>query len=246
MIDMSCPRCGAGGRVPREKMNARMVCKKCLQVFHLTPSGQAVIGEPPQPKHVPKSASKERVPRERIEFDISGLEGLGKKLSRVRLPDPKILGVIAVVLALVGFCAWIFSRQSVKTRTEILATAIAKGDIGTIMEMSLPETVGQAMSWGNDIYSHYADLKISMGGRDPRLQIQVQDNTSGNSAQALVVFSRESPVRDERLRTPDLGAPAPSRSGKDSIEIVLFWAPDTWGTWRLDAKRTAENTGRSL
>ncbi len=114
------------------------------------------------------------------------------------------------------------------------------------MEMSLPETVGQAMSWGNDIYSQYADLKISMGGRDPGVQIQVQDNSQGSTAQALVVFSREGGHREGRIVMPDLDAPKPTRSAKDSIEIVLFWAPDTWGTWRLDAKRTAENAVRSF
>src|SRR5262249_43180911 len=131
MIDMSCPRCGAGGRVPREKMNARLVCKKCLQVFHLTPSGQAVIGEPPAPKQAPKQ--RERAPRERVELDLSSLEGLGKTLSKFKLPDPKILGVVAAVLAVIGLLSWIFSRQSVETRTRLLAVAIARGDVGTIM-----------------------------------------------------------------------------------------------------------------
>jgi hypothetical protein len=244
MIDMSCPRCGAGGRVPREKLNARLVCKKCLQVFHLTPSGQAVIGEPPARKDMPKvRAARER---ERIEFDTSSLEGLGKKLAQIRLPDPKILAVVAVVLALTGLCYWIFSQESVEKRSQNLAAAIARGDIGKIMEMSLPETVGEAMKWGNDIYSQYADLKISMGGRDPAMQIQVQNNSEGNSAQALVVFSKGAPRLESRAVAPDLEPPKPSKSGKDTIEIVLYWAPDTWGTWRLDAKRTAENAARPL
>jgi hypothetical protein len=244
MIEMSCPRCGAGGRVPPEKKNARLVCKKCLQVFHLTPSGQAVIGEPPAPKHVPKE--RDRAPRERIEFDTSSLEGLGKTLSKLRLPDPKILGVIAVVLAVVGIISWIFSRQSVETRSKLLANAIAKGDIGTIMAMSMPDSVGQAMSWGTDIYGQYAELKISMGGRDPGMQISVQNSADGHSAQALVIFSRDAGHLQNRALEPVLAAPKPTKSGKESIEIVLFWTPDTWGTWRLDAKHTAENAERGL
>src|SRR5438105_3804085 len=94
MIEMSCPRCGAGGRVPRNKINARLVCKKCLQVFHLTPGGHAVLGEPPPPKET----VRERAPRERIEFDVSALEGLGQKLAKIRLPDIKTLGVVGLVL----------------------------------------------------------------------------------------------------------------------------------------------------
>ena len=54
MIDMKCPSCGAGGRMPREKVNTRLVCKKCLRVFHVTASGNTVLGEPAAPKDQPK------------------------------------------------------------------------------------------------------------------------------------------------------------------------------------------------
>jgi hypothetical protein len=225
-------------------MNARLVCKKCLQVFHLTPSGQAVIGEPPPPKNAPKE--RERASRERIEFDTSSLEGFGKALAKIRMPDPKILGVVAAVLAVIGLLYWVFSRESVETRSRRLATAIARGDVGTIMELATPDSVGQAMSWGNEIYGQYAELKISMGGRDPGVQIQVQSSADGNTAQALVVFSREGAHREGRIVTPDLEPPKASKSGKGTIEIVLFWTPDTWGAWRLDAKRTSENAARNL
>ena len=47
MIEMKCPACGAEGRAPKEKVNTRLVCRKCLKVFHLTPTGRAVLGEPP-------------------------------------------------------------------------------------------------------------------------------------------------------------------------------------------------------
>ena len=50
MIKMKCPSCGAAGRVPREKINHRLTCKRCSGVFHLSPSGQAILGEPAPPK----------------------------------------------------------------------------------------------------------------------------------------------------------------------------------------------------
>src|SRR5271168_1001252 len=104
MIEMACPRCGAGGRVPRDKLKTRLVCKKCLQVFHLTAAGVAVIGEPAAPRNAPK----ERAPRERLELDVSVFEGLGQKLAKIKLPDPKILGVVLVVLLIIGVCSWLF------------------------------------------------------------------------------------------------------------------------------------------
>ncbi len=244
MIEMTCPRCGAAGRVPNDKFNTRLVCKKCLQVFHLKPGGVAVLGEPPVQK---QQTTKTRAPRERIELDVSSLEGLGEKLAKIKLPDPKLIAATLVVLIIIGICSWLFSRESVETRSHTMAVAITKGDIGTAMTIVLPGTEGEAMRWFNDVFQEYLDLKKSMGLMDPGIQIQVQNSSDGNSAQALLVFSREgshrpgpSPIVEEELQ-----APKPGSKAKDALQIILFWTPDTWGTWRLDAKRTAENPVRS-
>jgi hypothetical protein len=238
MIEMACPRCGAGGRVPRDKVNSRLVCKKCLQVFHLRAGGIAVLGEPPVQKETPR----ERAPRERLELDLSGMEGLGKRLAKLKLPDPKILGAIVVVLLIVGVLSWLFSQESVETRTHNMATAITKGDIGAVMVMVLPGTEGEAMKWFYDIYPEYLELKKSMGGlQEPGVQIQAQSTSDGRSSQALLIFSRQSSHRAGTMEVEELQAPRPNSKAKDSLQIILFWTPDTWGTWRFDAKRTAEN-----
>jgi hypothetical protein len=224
-------------------LNARLVCKKCLQVFHLTAGGVAVLGEPP----VQKTAPKEKVPRERLELDISGLEGLGQKLAKIKLPDPKIAGAVFVVLLLIGICSWLFSQESVEKRSHTVATAITKGDIQAVMPLVYPGTEGEAMKWFSDIYKEYVDLKTSMGLQDPGIQIQVQSTSDGRSSQALLIFSRMGggPHRAEATAEVELLAPKPSGSkAKENVQVILFWTPDTWGTWRLDAKRTAENPTR--
>jgi hypothetical protein len=236
MIEMSCPRCGAGGRVPREKMNTRLVCKKCLQVFHLTAGGHAVIGEPPPPKEAPR----ERAPRERIEFDVSAFEDLGKKLGKLKLPDVKTLAIAGLVLLITAGVGWMLSRESLEKRVQKVATAINKGDMETVVNLALPGTEMQAMTWAVDLIKRHADLKISMGGQDPAMDVQVQSNTQGGSAQALLRFSRAT-QRTAGALPPEELQPNPSPANdKNSIEVVLFWTPDTWGNWRLDAKRTAE------
>ncbi len=243
MIEMACPRCGAGGRVPRDKMNARLVCKKCLQVFHLSPSGVAIMGEPPVQKVV--AAKKEGVSRERLELDTSALEGLGGKLAKIKLPDPKIVGAILVVMLILAIGSWLFSQESVEKRSQTLASAISRGDMQTIMHMALEGTEREAMTWGNAIIVKVMDLKLKLGGQEPGVKVQVQQNSEGNSAQALVVFSREGAHRANAIHEDDLGPPKPGVEVKDSLELVLFWAPDTWRTWKLDAKRTAEHAAPS-
>ena len=73
MVEMKCPACGAEGRAPKDKINTRLVCKKCLRVFHLTPSGRAVIGEPPQQVVAPVKAAD---PTEKLEIALN-FEWLG-------------------------------------------------------------------------------------------------------------------------------------------------------------------------
>ena len=136
--------------------------------------------------------------------------------------------------------AWILARQSVEKRTELFAAAIRRGDVETVMGMSLPGTEGDALKWYAEIYKQYLDLKLALGGQDPGVKIQVQNNAVGESAQALVVFSREAGSRTGPILSDDLEAVPRNVTTKQSLEMVLFWTPDTWGTWRFDAKRTIE------
>jgi hypothetical protein len=236
MIQMACPRCGAGGRVPREKVNSRLVCKKCLQVFYLTPAGQAVAGEPPLPKEQPR----QRASRQKIEIDAGDLfEGVGQKLSKIKLPSLKTLGIVGVVLLIVAAGAWMFSRQSIEKRTQVLAAALSKGDLETVVGLAMAGTEMEAITWSAKVFDQYSSLKVSFGGVDPGITIQIQGQGSGNSAQALVVYSREGAARPGQIPL-DL-PPSPSLSNaKQSLELVLYWTLDTWGNWRLDARRTLE------
>jgi hypothetical protein len=240
MIEMSCPRCGAGGRVPREKINSRLVCKKCLQVFHLTPSLQAVVGEPPAPKVAPR----ERVDRERVELGLPELGGLGEKLAKIKLPDAKIVGVTAAVLLVVAFFWWLFSKPSVEQRAQTLAKAIRELNMDAAVGMALPGTELEAMKWVGDIYKRYVDLKLKIGNIDPGVKIQSQENSDG-SAQSLMVFSREGATSTGPMSVEQAAAIEPQSSEKKSMELVVFWAKDTWGTWRLEGKRTAEQMDRA-
>ena len=115
MIEMKCPGCGAGGRVPREKKNTRMVCKKCLKVFHLSPSGTPVLGEPPEPKDAPKERVQEGSRGGGIEFGGS-FDDLTQKFSKIKLPriSGAAAGIAAVVILLAALGIWLFARQSLQ------------------------------------------------------------------------------------------------------------------------------------
>jgi hypothetical protein len=237
MIEMACPRCGAGGRVPNDKINSRLVCKKCLQVFHLSPSRQAVMGEPPVRKEVHRAGAPRE--RERIELEMPGLEGLGQKLAKIKLPDAKIVGVTAAVLLMVAFFWWLFSKQSVEQRSHALAKAIRDLNMEAAVAMAMPQTEMEAMKWVGDVYKKYVDLKLAIGNLEPGVRITVQYNSDG-SAQSLMTFGREGAMSTGPLSVEQATSLDPNANAKKSMDLVVHWAKDTWGTWRLDGKRTSD------
>jgi len=223
--------------VSREGVNSRLVCKKCLQVFHLTPSLKAVVGEPP----APKAASRDHAPRERVELGLPELGGLGEKLAKIKLPDAKIVGVSAAVLLVVGLLWWLFTKPSVEKRSDTLATAIRTLNMDAAVGMALPGTEMEAMKWVGDVYKDYVDLKLRIGNIDPGVRIQVSENSDG-SAQSLMVFSREGAVSTGPMSVAQAASLEPqSANEKKTMELVIFWAKDTWGNWRLEGKRTVES-----
>lgn len=243
MIEMSCPRCGAGGRVPRDKVNSRLVCKKCLQVFHLNSAHQPVMGEPPAPRDQPKK--KERVAREGgVQIEIPGLEGLTEKLSKIKMPDAKMIGITAAVLLVVAFFGWLFSKRTVDQQSEVLAACIRKLDLDAASGLALPGTEMEAMQWVGDVYKEYLDLRMTLGNIDPGVKISSQEMSDG-SGQSMMVFSREGATSTGPMSVQDaVNLESKESTKKKSMELVITWAKDIWGIWKLDGKRTLENSKR--
>jgi hypothetical protein len=236
MIEMKCPACGAGGRAPREKIGARLVCKKCLRVFHLTPSGQAVLGEPPQPKEAPK----ERAAREAYGIETpEAIEQLAARISKFRLPQPRTLGIIAGVVAVVLLLSWLFSRPSLERRARIVGMAIITPDMKQVVDMCVPGTEPDAIQWYAETFKRYLDLKLALG-HDAGLTIRPTGDSTGGAATVIAVFAQEG-KRGEGSALLETTQSIPSLSNTSStLEVPLFFVVDSWGNWRLDGKRTAQ------
>lgn len=237
MIEMKCPGCGAGGRIPRDKINTRLVCKKCLKVFHMTQGGQTVLGEPPPSK----DQAKEKVRKESsgIEFG-DALEGFSERFSKIKLPriSPAALGIIGGValVALLGF--WIFSRQSLVKRSEMIANALANAeDMKVAIDVSVPETVLDTIRWYSEASVKYGELKMAMHGINPKVKIKVLSDGSTPPAVVVAQFT----IEGTRLEGAGVEAfhPTPSLSNAPSmVEMHLYFVKDTFGNFLLDGTRT--------
>lgn len=242
MIDMKCPSCGAGGRIPKEKINTRLVCKKCLRVFHVTVAGNTVLGEPAAPKEDPKPRST----REPSRHDQGqAFDELTSKLTKVKLPQvqPMTLGVIAGVVLLSSLGYWlIFYKQSLATRTETVARSIIKSDMKTVVDLAVPGTEMDTMRWYHDIYKSYMDLKLALAGQEAGISIQLPGAESGGTTRVNLLFSKDG-LRFDGSIFNDALHPNPSLSqSKQSLEVPLFWVKDLFGNWQLDGTKTFAGT----
>jgi hypothetical protein len=235
MPDMNCPACGAAGRVPRDKIGTRLVCKKCLKIFHLTPSGQAVLGEPPPSKVV----AKDKISKEPTGYETTeALEALAAKVAKVKLPSSRTLAIVGGVVLTVGLGYWLFSRQSLETRARKAAEAIASSEIKKIVDISVPGTETDVIIWYADVYQEFLHVKVLLG-REPNINVEIPGNSAANSGLAIVKFSGQTagaaaPPIAEAMQ------PIPSLSNvKDSLDVHLYFVVDSLGNWLLDGKRTA-------
>ncbi len=235
MPEMNCPSCGAGGRIPRDKIGARLVCKKCLKVFHVTASGQAVLGEPPAPKVV----AKEKISRDPTGYQTTeALDELASRVAKIKLPTTKTMGIAAGVLLVVGLVYWLFSRQSLETRARKVAEAIASSDIKKIVDIAVPGTETAVIVWYADIYKDYLDVKLVLG-RTPFIKIEIPGSSGSDSGLAIARFSGQGP-QSAAPGLADAMQPIPSLSNvKDSLDVRLYFVIDAMGNWLLDGNRTA-------
>jgi len=241
MIDMKCPSCGAGGRVPREKVNTRLVCKKCLRVFHITASGNTVLGEPAPPKDAPKTQSH----REAARHDtVQKFDNAASKLSNVKLPqiNPNVLYSIGGIVLVAALGYWFFSKQSIEQRSQDIARAFIKADMKTAVDLSQPGTEMDTIRWYSDVYKQYGELKLSFGGQEAGVSVQPQPDSKGGTVQVKLIFSKEG-MRFDGSIFSDMVQPNPTlNKGKSSLELPLFWTKDLWGNWLLDGTKTFTGT----
>jgi hypothetical protein len=248
MIDMKCPSCGAGGRIPREKVNTRLVCKKCLRVFHVTSAGQSVLGEPVAAKNAPGTAPKnapgKTAARPAARRDpVERFDNVADKLSKLKLPqvDIRVVGAIAAVLLVSTVAYWLFSKESLERRSQEIAKAFVKADMKTAIDLSLPGTAMDTIQWYTMRFKQYNELKLAFGGQEAGATV-VEKGEKGGVAEVTLLFSKGG-LRFDGSIFNDMFQPNPSlANAKQTLEIPLFWVTDFWGNWMLDGSRTYAGT----
>jgi hypothetical protein len=235
MIEMKCPACGAEGRAPKDKINTRLVCKKCLRVFHLTPSGRAVLGEPPQVAVAPVKAAD---PTEKFELALD-FEWLGNLKKAVA--SPKLWAVVGAlaVFAAGYYVISLFHSESLEKRAARIAQSTVKGELSTLLELSSSGTSDDIVKWFIAIQPQCVEVKKTMTTAEPAVDVVIskEDAASGTADVVARVASEETLAKHHGNKLPDMSI---STFADRVFEIPLMFTSEGLEGWKLDGKRTLD------
>jgi hypothetical protein len=155
MIPIECPKCGRGGSVPPDRLNARLVCKACHTVFHLDNTGRMVLGDP---ESLDMKSTKSRKQESKIEdFDLAQ--------TWKDIPAPVKYGVPAAILAAVLYLNVGFGGGSTDyaSRAQSLVGAVMANNKSKVVSMSMSESADAAGKWFDVLRGEVEKSKFSSG-----------------------------------------------------------------------------------
>ncbi len=238
MLAIKCPACGAEGRAPKEKIQTRLVCRKCLKVFHVTPSGKTVLGEPPETGQTSTAVSRAKAapdPGEKVDqwFD---------RASKTFFSPTSLILTIGLILLAVAAAFFTPRRpESLQDRVARAARAAVEGDLQTIRELAAAGTAGGVLPWYISIRPQCDGLLQRLGTRKLAVETEVkQQDPAQKWADVVAHVSIEEKEELERRGNvlPDLSIVLAPTS--QPVSLPMAWKSEGRAGWRLDGNRTLE------
>lgn len=238
MIDAICPACGRGGSLPKEKVNTRLVCRNCQQVFHVTTANVALKGEPPPSLSNSKTKTKpnaERSPRrEDMALDFSTIRGPFKSAA---------VGLVLLVLAWFGYPYFVGGPETLEQRSIRAAQAIVDQNDPRLQKL-VPTTLwDDAKPWLTELRPRIENYKSRWPGHDLNVSALVL-NENRSSGRATVVAYLSPPLAAARTGSATGDIVVDSSGKTEPLGITLAWILDSSNQWGIDPKESAKADGR--
>lgn len=243
-LDMECPKCGAPGSLPKNKVNSRLVCKKCRAIFYVTPSGRAVLGEPPMSEVAREEVKTPRLrDSERVQYTF-----LPSIPIKTEILVPVVL--LAGLLTLIGWAGysiltWLGGpTDDMMSRAQVAADAIGTDNIGLFQSTCLMGTEPDCNRFFETARASLSPVRAksvtkSVNGKVFLLEVSEKDSRG----QVLVLFTpQKGSTRDQQIAEVE-STEDPKKSA--TAEFLLEFGKDTKGKWRVDPVRCLDRTIRS-
>jgi HAMP domain-containing protein len=236
MVEIACPACGAAGRAPKDKILTRLVCRKCLKVFHVMPSGKTVLGEPPATGQKAAAVSQRTVAADRTQDVDQWLDRVSKRFSS---PTSLILAVGLILLAVAAAYFTSRGQESLQDRVAQAARAAVQGDLRTIRDMAVTGTRDEVDAWYISIRPQCDELLVRLSSRKLAVETVVKqvDSTQEQIEVVAQVSIEEGLERRGNLLPDASSVVTPIIS---PLSLPMAWKSEGRSGWRLDGKRTQE------
>lgn len=239
MIDIHCPACHVDGRVPNDKVNTRLVCRKCLKTFHVTPAGRAVPGAPPQTSEAATNpALNTSVPDRAQEVDQ-----WFERISRACFSPRTALILGGLIVLVIG--STMYPRgETLEDRVRKVARAAYDGDTAALRSLAVGGTSDEVSRWHGAIQASLGQLRESLGGVPPTIHVEIHRlDPSDGTAEVVARMSAEQGLTRRGTHLPD--PTIVNAAGVKFLELPLRFRIETWKGWRLDGKQTLDVVPRA-
>jgi hypothetical protein len=237
MFEIECPACGAAGRAPKGKIQTRLVCRKCLKVFHVTPSGKAVLGEPPATGQTATAVSPGKAVPDLTQKVDQWLDRASKGFFSPKSWILTTVGLVLLAVAAVFFSFW--RPDSLENRVAQAARAAVQGDRRTIQELAATGHGDAVDAWYLSIRPKCDELLQRLGSGKLTVETKITLQDPGHQwADVVAQVSTEEGLERKGNVLPD--ASIVEIPASQPFSLPMAWKIDGMAGWRLDGGRTQE------
>jgi len=223
MPELSCPQCGRLGNVPRNKLESRLVCKKCHAIFHMNKAGRVVLGEPhSEGRGGTRTAVKTARSAEKTGTWVDYLpDGITPQMRA---------GALAGGVVLLGLVVWmLLPAPTLEDRAREAAIAFKSGDKNALKSLAYGKTAREVENWYNVVHPRLEAKMKEWKTTDVRAEVSPNIEPSGKEGSRVTV-----------MFIPQIEGPLTSEAFAKSMSMVFYWKKSR-GKWRINGTATVNS-----
>ncbi len=240
------PKLRPRGSAPNDKVNSRLVCKKCHTVFFVSPTGRSMLGEPPLPgKEMAKEKDRPQAhghhPASAVAVNVKEkdwAEGLFEASGQ------RMKALAAFALFAIAGLGYYFlvggSPDILSVKAQDAANALAADDVSTLKGFALSRTRDDVGRWCDSFKTRVADIRKASPNHQLLASIFVtEENHSSQRGEVLMLFAPATGSTRDKAIASEAGQP--SQADKNLTQVMTFWVLDR-GSWRMDGSKMVQSS----
>jgi hypothetical protein len=244
MIDLACPKCGRAGQIPREKINTRLVCKKCLVVFHVNTSGRTLLGEPHNVEGPKAETHQHDGPR------LPSFEDFGSLKESMPVVSPKSLLIGLGALVVGGLLFLLMTREPESLGQTATATAerFAADDLAYLKQIATSDTIDDVVRWFDAVHPSLVKSREQWKTSGTKVQVMIvdEDRKQRRGEAHAYIYPAAASSHGTSITEAANAVTSTGAATTQPVDLKLLWILDGAGHWKLDGRQTFLSMNRPM